>query len=107
MCKTFLASAPGKIAENGVLEKRILSLASRLMDFRTFSVKSGQQKSGSLIFFKLPHFMLASPGGFEPPTPALGERCSILLSYGDNYEILAYLRGFPHFSASMKTGSAV
>lgn len=28
---------------------------------------------------------MASPRGFEPPTYSLGNRCSILLSYGDKY----------------------
>lgn len=31
---------------------------------------------------------MASPRGFEPPTYSLGNRCSILLSYGDKYDYL-------------------
>lgn len=31
---------------------------------------------------------MASPRGFEPPTYSLGNRCSILLSYGDRFSVV-------------------
>ena len=33
---------------------------------------------------------LASPRRFERPTPSLGGKCSILLSYGDKFVQLLY-----------------
>ncbi len=84
---SFLAN-PWNLWETGRLEDRRAMLKLVFPEHLNYSRKSGFQTPEISMPFKAledfsdPKKELAPPRGFEPPTCGLGNRCSILLSYG-------------------------